>query len=125
MRQRRRVCDFCRLRLRALEFFSGFFFGTGTRSEIGADVLPGFSSVYRGENELRAEIEKPRILWRKDERRHVGGAVFRAAHEDVRELAGGPVEADDAAVPATGIDDVRILRIGRDVAVFEAGRGKP
>ena len=51
--------------------------------------------------------------------------IFRAAHEHVGDLPGGFVEADHAAVPATGIDDIGIQRVGSHVAKFETAGGKP
>ena len=113
-------CGFGFFRVFSVDFST--VLGRAVRSGlIGCQFFPPLAV---GENHLRAKIQKARILRRENERRHIGGAVFRAAHEDVRELASGAVEADDAAVPATGINDVRIQRIGRDVAVFEIRRRK-
>jgi hypothetical protein len=55
------------------------------------------------------------------------GAVFRVAQRnrrDVLHLPGGPVELRDLAA-AAAVDNVRVERIGRDVAIFDDAHGMP
>ncbi len=84
------------------------------------------SPVVRGLHHiLRAEIKRLWILGREDERRHLRSSKFRAAHKNMRDLAGDFVEAHDAAVPAAGINDVGIRGIRRDVTEFKSADGEP
>src|ERR1700679_102616 len=125
VRRGRRYDGICRraaLRVRLIGRRSG---SLGRSSEVGADLGPALAAVGSFQDVLSAEIERARILRRKNQRRHLRHTIFRAAYENVHDLSGGFVPAQDAAVPASGINDAGVGGIGSNVTEFEAADGKP
>ena len=93
--------------------------------KVGADFLPTESAVIALQNVLSCGIERVRILRRKRKRRHLSGAVLRTARQKMHDLPSRLVVAEHGAVPASGVNVVRIQRIGRDVTELESSGRRP
>ena len=95
--------------------------------EIRADGLPGLSPVACLIQEIRRGIENMRIDRRENNGLRAVGAHFRIGRRnrgDVLELTRGNRKFRHLAA-ARAVNDVRIERIGRGVAVFDDAHGVP
>src|SRR5207237_470794 len=107
-----------------------FLLGLVVAREVRADRLPVLAAVTSAEDHLRAVIHDLRIEWRSGDRRgplkavlHVFAAVARwilGPRAHVAGLLRSIVVARDDAQILSGIDDVRIARVGVDVAGLAA-----
>ena len=104
-------------------------------SEVRADGGPGATLIGRTENKLRGVINHVGIVLRNENRHGPGITVFlldggmtvyhHGPFLDALRLAGAAIEAREDGPLVVGVNDVRIARVGDDVAAFAAADGIP
>ncbi len=103
--------------------------------QVGADVLPALPFVFGLHQHVGADVERLRIVRRKDDGEAPLEAVFQSigaiAHGiigpcvDVAHLAGVMILARNQVAIGAGIDDFGIARIGRNPAALAAANVIP
>ena len=86
--------------------------------EVGADRRPARAAVGRLQHDLRAVVQRARVLRREDDRRRPVEPVAQVGarraerrlgpRRDVLHLSGAPHEAEQVAVRAAAVDHVRV-----------------
>ena len=95
--------------------------------QVGADGAPGGAAVAGLEDHVGGEVEHVRVGRREDDRLRAVDPVGVAEHRDRRHvlrLVGGPPVLGHH-VAAGAVDDVRVERVGCDVAVLDGAHRVP
>ncbi len=96
----------------------------GSAGQVGADGLPARAAVHRAKQHVGRAVQHAGVDGGKRERHGADPAVFPGAHglgRHLLHLARAPVESAQLAA----VHEVRVQRVGRDVAVFFRPDGTP
>jgi len=103
--------------------------------EVGTDRGPGASGIGRAKDVLRGVVDDVGIVRRNHDGHRPGVPIFLMLRRvavgilgpflDALGLAGAAIEAREDGAFVVGVNDVRIARVGNDVAAFAAAHGVP